>query len=289
MAIDCVLVTCEQVPALDPDDRMLARELRRRGLTVSIAVWSDPLVNWADARVCVLRSTWDYHRRYREFIAWVERAASATIVRNDPRLLRWNAHKRYLRELERAGVPVVPTVWLRRGARRSLTRLCAARGWGDVVVKPARGAAAHDVSLVRSDPAARALGQAQLELLLRAQDVLVQPYLEAVATYGERALIFLRGRYSHAVVKKPFDRVLAVCKAPSSFAEATPQERDLAQRALAAVPSEPLYARVDLLQDDDGRPRVSEVELIEPALYLSVYEPAQRALADAVEHELAAS
>jgi hypothetical protein len=107
-----------------------------------------------------------------------------------------------------------------------------------------------------------------------------------VATYGERALIFLRGCYSHAVVKKPFDRILAVSDEPSSIVAPTPQEVRVAAHAMAAVPGESLYGRVDLLDDDEGQPRVSEVELIEPGLYLSLHEPARKAFADAVEREL---
>jgi glutathione synthase/RimK-type ligase-like ATP-grasp enzyme len=283
---DCILVTCDIVPELDPDDRMLLHELRARGLTVSVGVWSDPRVNWAQARLCLVRSTWDYYRRYHEFIAWVERTASLTTIRNHPRLLRWNAHKSYLRDLERLGVPIVPTAWLERGERCSLGDFAAVRGWRDLVLKPARGAAAHDVTLVRGDAASLAAGQTRLDALLETEDVLVQPYLEAVVSYGERALIFLGGRYSHAVVKKPFDRVLVVGDEPSLSVESTPEEIDVANRAIAAVPGEHLYARVDLLNDDDGRVRVSELELIEPGLYFAVHEPARRNFADAVEREL---
>ena len=42
--VDCILATCEIVPALDPDDRAIVRELQRRGLSVLTAVWNDPLV-----------------------------------------------------------------------------------------------------------------------------------------------------------------------------------------------------------------------------------------------------
>ncbi|MGA8532765.1 MAG: hypothetical protein WB615_01510, partial [Candidatus Tumulicola sp.] len=90
---DCTLVTCEEFPALDPDDRLLAGELCARGITVAIATWSDPQVDWSAGRLCVLRSTWDYHRRYGEFIDWLQRTAAVTSLRNDARLIAWNADK----------------------------------------------------------------------------------------------------------------------------------------------------------------------------------------------------
>jgi glutathione synthase/RimK-type ligase-like ATP-grasp enzyme len=284
--IDCTLVTCENVPALDPDDRLLARELQRRGLTVSIEAWSNRHAQWGASRLCLLRSTWDYHERCDEFLAWVERAGSLTVLKNDPHVLRWNAHKSYLLELERHGVPVVPTAWVSRGEPCDLAQLAQARGWPDVVLKPARGAASHEVTLVARGSASFAAGQERLGYLAQTQDVLVQPYLRSVVTYGERALIFFDGRYSHAVVKKPFDTVLVVGDAPSSLAQAEPMELAVAAKALAAVPGRPLYARIDLLRDDENRVCVNEVELIEPGLYLGVHEPAQRRFADAVVREL---
>jgi glutathione synthase/RimK-type ligase-like ATP-grasp enzyme len=287
MSVDCVFATCEIVPALDPDDRMPVDELRKRGLRVATAVWSDPRVDWGAARLCMVRSTWDYHRRYGEFIGWIERVAARTVVRNDPELLRWNAHKSYLRDLERAGVPVVPTIWAQRGEHHMLSELRNSRGWRELVIKPAHGAASHDVTHVRADAASLAAGQARLDGLLRAEDALIQPYLESVASYGERALIFIGGRYSHAVVKKPFDKTLVVGDEPSSAVVTTDDELNAATRAMAAVPGAPIYARVDLLKDDAGRARVSELELIEPGLYFGVHGPARGAFADVIEHELA--
>ena len=191
MSVDCILATCELVAQLDPDDRMLVDELRRRGVTVAVAVWNDPGVDWSAARLCLVRSTWDYHQRYEEFVAWIARADSLTVVKNDPHLLRWNAHKSYLRDLERLGVPIVPTRWVRQGERASLREIAETSGWESLVLKPARGAASHGVTHVRGDAASHAAGQECLDELLTRDDALVQPYLEAVVSYGERALIFL--------------------------------------------------------------------------------------------------
>jgi glutathione synthase/RimK-type ligase-like ATP-grasp enzyme len=285
--IDCTLVTCERVPSLDFDDALLLRELRARGLRASVAIWSDRAVDWSASRLCVLRSTWDYYRRPREFAGWIRRASTLTVLRNDPHLLAWNAHKSYLRELELRGVPVVPTAWVRYGESCDLARLVAELGWRDVVLKPAVGAAADGVTLVRAgEPAAN--GQARLDELTRGSDVLIQPYLAAVAEYGERALIFLDGSFSHAVAKKkPFDTVLTVGDASELGVSPTSAELAVAESALRAVPGERvLYARVDLLRDDAGTPRVSEVELIEPGLYFGAHAPARHAFAAAVAREL---
>jgi hypothetical protein len=48
-----------------------------------------------------------------------------------------------------------------------------------------------------------------------------------------------------------------------------PDERKVGEAALAGFPSgKLLYARVDMARDAEGQPRVMEVELIEPSLFL---------------------
>jgi hypothetical protein len=68
--------------------------------------------------------------------------------------------------------------------------------------------------------------------------------------------------------------------------DATDEELAIATRAVEAIPGLALYARVDLLRDDSGACCVSEVELIEPGLYLAVHEPARTAFANAIERQL---
>ena len=123
----------------------------------------------------------------------------------------------------------------------------------------------------------------------RSHGALVQPFLKSVATYGERALVFLDGQYSHAVIKKPFDTHMAVSDVKSAAVEATTEEIAVATKALSCVPGQPLFGRVDLLRGDCGEVYVSEVELVEPALYMRIHEPAVEILADAIERELSAS
>ena len=155
-----------------------------------------------------------------------------------------------------------------------------------MVLKPARGAASHDIAHVRADGDALSAGQARLDALLAAEDALIQPYLGSVASYGERALIFLGGRYSHTVVKKPFDRAFLVGDDPSMMVAATSDEVAVASAAVAAVPGKPLYARVDLLRDR-RRPRLRERARTDRAgTLLRRTRTGERAFADLVEREL---
>jgi glutathione synthase/RimK-type ligase-like ATP-grasp enzyme len=287
---ECIIATCAQLPELDPDDRLLAQALMDLGATVTTAVWSDPAVDWDAAHVCVVRSTWDYHKRHAAFARWVNAASASTCLLNPADLIHWNSHKFYLRDLESRGIPIVPTMWLERSAPAALDALLDQAGWREAVIKPAYGASADGILRVGPSAVERESGQSYLTRLLEEQDVLVQPYLSTISTHHERALVFIGGEYSHAVTKSPFmhadsDLALRALHPPGASGEipiqATGEEIAVASRALEAAPAGHVYARVDLVQHA-GSIRVMEVELIEPTLYLFARPSAARRLAEAV-------
>jgi len=286
--IDCSFATYARLPGLDPDDLLVVQALRERGVGAQAGVWTDPDVDWGAARLCVIRSTWDYPQRYVEFERWLNRVEAVTAVRNPPDLVRWNAHKSYLRDLEAAGVPIVPTAWVVRGSAARLDEIAQQRGWTELIVKPAYGAATLDVLRVGLADDERAGGQRHLERLIGTGDALVQPFLTSVASYPERALVFIGGVYSHAVSKQPFQALRPAGEAGEAPVVATADEIVIATRAMRVVPGRTLYARVDLIRDEANAARVLELEVIEPSLFLGMHPPAVAAFADAIIAELAA-
>lgn len=275
---DFTFVTYRDLPDLDPDDRLAADALRERGFAVSPAVWDDPDVVWAQAGICIIRSTWDYNLRHTDFLDWAERVAKATRLYNPIELVRWNIHKQYLQELAARGIPVVPTHWLHRGATVDLRDILAQTGWNDAVAKPAVGLATHGVKRIDAGPAS----QAHVDGLLREHDVLVQPFLSSVGSYGERALVFIDGTYSHAVRKKAFQALAPAGVEDEAPVEATATEIEVGAAAVQALPQPPLYARIDIVPDEKGNPVVIELELVEPSLFLSMHPRAATRFADAL-------
>jgi hypothetical protein len=149
--IDVALVTCSEVPDLEFDDALLLPVLAQRGIHARPVAWDDPAMNWSIPRLSVIRSTWDYHLRLAEFLAWAERAATLRPLWNPLDIIRWNTHKSYLRDLEQRGIPIVPTIWLARGTYADLARLMADHSWQTVVVKPAVSASAYATLLVTEE------------------------------------------------------------------------------------------------------------------------------------------
>jgi hypothetical protein len=271
------LVTHAGVPGLADDDRRLIPELERQGVEGRPAVWSDPNVEWGDFDVCVIRSTWDYHLRRDAFLDWVDRTAEATHFWNPAELIRWNSHKSYLRDLERRGVPIVRTVW--SDGSKTLRDLMDEHGWDRAVFKPSVSAAAHRTHLVTR--ATLAESEPIYRQLCREQLVLVQPYESGVETPGEHSLIYLDGTFSHAV-----DRVAALARSsgPVGGRRVVPAqaERRFGARVLTALDASTLYARVDVVRDDAAALRLTELELIEPSLFLDVRPEAVRRFANAI-------
>jgi glutathione synthase/RimK-type ligase-like ATP-grasp enzyme len=263
--IDVALASCVALPEPDADLAPLVRALRAAGLTAEVFAWDDPDADFGAARLTVLRSTWNYSEQPARFLGWIDRVAVRSTLWNPRDVIRWNAHKRYLLDLEARGVPVVPTYLLRRGVTTTLAEVTSARGWSDVVVKPAVSGGSR--ATVRVAGKALERGEAHLRALVAREDVLVQPYLASVEGHGERAVVWIDGEPTHAVRKAP--RFLGDAESVSAAVAIEADEADLARRAVAAAPGPLLYARVDMARDAGGSPRVMELELIEPSLFFA--------------------
>ena len=263
------LATAREVAGLDAEGQLLAAALRERGADVTAAVWDDPGVEWARFDLVVVRSTWDYATRVTEFLAWAEQVASRSRIENPLPLLRWTTDKHYLLDLERSGVPVVPSAFLEPGHDPAHALLGV-----EHVAKPAVSAGSKDT--LRLGPEEQARSRAHVRSLLgQGRSVLLQPYLADVDEAGETAMVFLDGRFSHAVRKgallQPGADLVAGMFAEEDIRprDASPVEHSVADRAMRALPvtEPPLYARVDLLPTAEG-PVVLELELAEPSLFL---------------------
>jgi len=268
MRIDVALATCTQLPEPDADMEPLLAALRGAGLRVEALPWDAPDADFASARLTLLRSTWNYPERPSEFLAWVDRVARVTTLHNPPEVVRWNAHKSYLLDLKSRGVPVAPTHLVRRGDLEPLAHVMAARGWREVVVKPAVSAGSRGTLRVGPGPSSGERGEAHLRALAAREDALVQPYLSSVEGPGERAIVWIDGAPTHAVRKSP--RFSADAESVSAAVPIAADEAALARQAVAAAPGPTaplLYARVDVARGDDGAPVVMELELIEPSLF----------------------
>ncbi|RRQ89611.1 ATP-grasp domain-containing protein [Streptomyces griseofuscus] len=262
-------------PSRDADLPVLVRALNDAGARADAPYWDDPGIDWSAYDLVVVRSTWDYSWRAAEFTAWLERVARATRIANPAEVIRWNLDKRYLGELAAAGVPTVPTSYLAPGEDGAPVLPTD----HDYVIKPTSGAGARFAARytpAEHETAVRHLARMHAEGFT----AMVQPYLQGIDVTGERALQFFGGRLLHASRKgavlspgTPYDAD-KVAHPDLTPWQPTDAELALANKALAAVPGSTaplLYARVDLADGPDGTPRLMELELVEPNLFLFLH------------------
>jgi glutathione synthase/RimK-type ligase-like ATP-grasp enzyme len=261
-----LLATFNLMPDGEPGGDLLLAALADRGVEAAWVCWDDPTVDWGAADVVAARSTWDYQRRCAEFLAWARSVDEVTSLLNGPDVFAWNADKSYLTDL--GDVPVIPTVVLDDRTLVAGLDVATAR-WGTVVIKPAIGAGGVGVVVARGvdDPA--------LEGLTAAPWV-VQPLVESVRTTGEISVYVLDGRALSRFDKRPASGEIRVHELYGGSTRPVALDEDtarLAERTVASaaerLEADLAYARVDLMSYDGGLV-VSELELIEPGLYLDV-------------------
>lgn len=293
------LVSARAARDLDDDLDPLVEALDARGLVCDVVDWDDPAIDWAGFDVAVLRSTWDYTMRLAEFLAWLDRADACARLLNPAAVVRWSADKHYLDTLRHAGIPIVPSAFAEPGddPGEVLEAFLAMHASSpEIVVKPAVGAGSRDARRhARED---RTAAHAHLQFLLADhRSAVLQPYLDRVDRQGETALIHFDGRFSHAVRKGPLLRAgeqatRALFAAEHITARDAPQdERELAERTLAAIPfAGPLaYARIDLIRDEADTPCVLELELAEPSLFFATAPGSAARFAETIAERIASA
>ena len=281
------LATSSKYPALTDDDRLLLAPLKAHGIQAEPAIWDDSSYDWSACAAVVIRSCWDYHLHPEKFLRWITKLEEEHVpVFNAAPLVRWNANKSYLRDLDTKGIATVPTFWAEAGDPLSLKQTLHDLGWRQAVVKPRISATAYRTQLVTDDDAGTA--QTLFDELRRGPGVMLQKFMPGITGEGEWSVIYFAGIFSHAVLKKPKAgdfRVQNDFGGSSHLADPPPHVLESASRALQAV-DPTLYARVDGLVDE-RRFLLMELELIEPALFLAHPPAAPSRFADAIAQALA--
>ena len=280
-------LTSQELPNLTAEDRLAAAELRTLGITVEPVIWDcEPDLVRFDAMV--LRSTWDYQEKIDAFIAWLKYVEALHVpLWNPPATVSWNLDKVYLRELRDCGVAIVPTHFPVEG--ENLEDILRSLRWVDAVVKPR--ISADSFRTRRTHPSTAATDQnAFAELVCSPNRAMVQPFMQEVQDVGEFSFVFIGGKYSHAVLKKPKSgdyRVQLRYGGTVSRWMPGPNLIEASETVLEKIPVHWLYARVDACVRR-GQLLVMEVELIEPSLFLDYDLEAPRRFAEVIQRAITA-
>ncbi len=251
-----------------------------RNLDIRELCWDDEATDWSTYDAVIIGTTWDYWDRRDEYVQTLAKIGDATHLWNPIEMVRWNIDKRYLRDLEAKGAPMIPTLWLDDPSETAITEAFDHLKNDDLVIKRQIGASSDGQHRIRrGDP----IPGVTLPMF-------AQPFQTAIINEGEYSFIFVDGELSHVLNKQAAEGDYRIQSEFGGFEkphEPSPQDEQAATHIMSLLDETPLYARVDMLRREDGALALMEIELIEPYLYPEQGPELGPRLAAAIERRLA--
>jgi glutathione synthase/RimK-type ligase-like ATP-grasp enzyme len=290
---DITLLTAQHyLDPADPDwyvqqilheDLLLREALERKGLRVHRIDWTNKEFDWSSTGTVLFRAVWDYTERYDEFIRFLHAVSARTTMINPLKIILWNLDKHYLHDLEKLGVNIPETTYIEKNTSTSLQHLYSIQGSRESIIKPVMSAGARHTYRLNGNNLSQ--HESIFQQLVAVEAMMMQPFLHSVTTHGEKTLVVIGGKFTHAVIKKakPGDfRVQDDFGGTVHHYIPTNEEIAFAERTVSACVPIPLYGRVDILRDNNDQLAVSELELIEPELWFRFHPPAAQLLAEEI-------
>jgi glutathione synthase/RimK-type ligase-like ATP-grasp enzyme len=264
------ILTCARLPELLESDQKLIPLFAKGNITAKAIIWDDESVDWTEFDYLIFRNTWDYYQKEIAFNQWLYKIESLGIKTFNPiSIIQKNKHKFYLKELEKDGISILPTIFLEKNSTSNLHHLIP-WNWEKIVIKPAFSAGSYLTKLINRSEIESI--QTEFKDHFETKDFLLQEFLPEIKELGETSLIFFNGNFSHAVNKKPVSTDFRVqIQYGGKYTLIEPND-DLilqAELVLSKIPEKLLYARVDGIVIKN-KLHLMEVELIEPDLYFDL-------------------
>jgi glutathione synthase/RimK-type ligase-like ATP-grasp enzyme len=262
------------------EDAYLQAALERQGLRVARVDWARTDFDWARAGTAVFRTTWDYFKRIDEFTAWLDDTAAKIKMINPAATVRWNMDKHYLLDLARSGVPIVDTVFFEIGQKADLSQFFAHFDVESLVLKPCIAAGSLHTYHFGMNKIEEI--QAIFDDLISVRSMMLQAFQKNVLRYGEISLVMIGGEITHSIIKRAKSgdfRVQQEFGGSVEIYSPSSKEIELAHQTYEACSETPLYGRVDILLNNQDKPVISELELIEPELFFRLHEAAAQQFA----------
>lgn len=265
------------------EQELLKSALEAQGLKVDITYWDNSSYEWQQTKSVLFRTVWDYFERFDEFWEWLEQVKTKTRLINSYELIKWNIDKHYLRDLKNNDIQVVPTYFADKGNNISLQEIANLNDWKHIVIKPAISASAFNTYKITNDEIEQK--EQLFHELLQTHDMLVQPFFSTISELGEASLMVFGGKFTHAILKKAKAgdfRVQDDFGGTVHDYNPTQEEIKFAEKVFQSCTSLPIYGRVDIVWDSNKHIYLSELEIIEPELWIRNRPESANKIAEAV-------
>ncbi|TVZ55574.1 glutathione synthetase-like protein [Lutibacter sp. Hel_I_33_5] len=266
------------------EDNYVKLALEKLHLKVGRISWDDPNFDWSSTKYILFRTTWDYFDRYPEFSDWLNKVSQQTILLNSEKIIRWNIDKHYLLDLQKNGVHICESYFIEKGDSDTLKKLAIKHKLNEFVLKPCvSGCARHTYKI---NPKNIENYEEIFTELIANEAMILQPFQYNIVEKGELSLMVMNGKFTHAVLKVAKEGDFRVQDDfGGSVHKHTPtqNEIDFAENAVKNCIELPIYARVDIFTDNNGKLAIAEIELIEPELWFRNHPEAADELANGIQ------
>ena len=266
------------------EDGLVMEGLEKLNLRTIKKDWNDSNFNWSSTKSAIFRSTWDYFDQFSNFRNWLDLVKDQCYLINPYQQINWNLDKHYLIDLQKLDLPIVESVFVSKKTNLNLETISKSKNWKDIVIKPTISGAARHTYLLKNDEIKNF--QEKWLSLTSMEDFMVQEFQNNILSSGEIAVMLFGGKYSHSVLKKAKKGDFRVQDDFGGSVEKINPSLEiiqLAEKTIKSLKTIPIYARVDIIFDNNNRPVISELELIEPELWFRFKEDSAYKLAEIVK------
>ena len=268
----CALLTINNLSNFQSYDNLIVKPLNDLGWECDFVPWDSGSINWDDFDAIIIRSTWDYQQKEELFFKTLQSIeASTAILYNSLDAVRWNINKRYLLELERENISIIPSKFYDTFNFEIISHLFSFFNENKLIIKPCVSANADDTFILKLSEMNSL--KPVLENIFYQKDFLVQPFINSIKSEGEYSLIYFGNKLSHVLLKTPKNGDFRVQEEHGGILKAIKKPEcsliDFGNNIMENVPYQCLYSRVDVVRNDNNY-LLMEVELIEPSLYFNM-------------------
>ena len=268
----CALLTISDLSNFQSYDNLIVQPLSKLGWECEFIPWDSISINWDDFDAVIIRSTWDYQQKEKLFFKTLQsiEASTATLY-NSLDAVKWNINKRYLLELEKENISIIPTRLYDSFDFDIVNQLFSFFNENKLIIKPCVSANADDTFILEQNK----LGSLKpvLENTFSQKDFLVQPFIKNIRIEGEYSLIYFGNRLSHVLLKTPKNGDFRVQEEHGGILKAINKPEssliDFGNKVMGTIPYQCLFSRVDVVRGSNNY-LLMEVELIEPSLYFNM-------------------
>lgn len=252
------------------DDILLRKELLKNNINAKIITFEEPQ-NYKEFDLVIVRSIWGYEKDIANFEKFLNRLSKNNIsVLNDIAIIKNNYDKeKQFNLLEKYKIPHIKTIFIPKNSKNIASQVQENLN-GEMILKPSMSASGNNTYLInceedRKNTLPLEEINKKFEGINKSTSLMLQPFIKEIDE-GEISLIYIGGKFSHAI--KRFPSVFNNKKGVSYISNIDKELFTLGEKVLKIKEYQgALYERIDVIKINNEY-LVMELELVEPDFFI---------------------